>query len=82
MIFANKKKVELTGNKEELKEELENMFMVLTVASELFTVKELTYMIKRKRKIINKFIEYYHKKKRMKELDEFLEQIRRNRNDI
>lgn len=79
MIVASKKKVELTGNKEELKEELENIFMVLTVASELFTTKELIHLVKGKRKKTNRFVEYYQKKKRMKELDILFEQIRRKK---
>lgn len=79
MIVASKKKVELTGNKEELKEELENIFMVLTVASELFTIKELIHLLKGKRKKTNRIVEYYQKKKRMKELDEYLKQLRRKK---
>ena len=79
MIVASKKKVELTGSKEVLKEELENIFMVLTAASELFTTKELIHLLKGKRKKTNRFVEYYQKKKRMKKLDEYLKQLRRKK---
>lgn len=79
MIIANHKKVELTVNKKELVEDLENIFMVLTIATDLFTVKEIIHLLKGKRKRTNRFVEYCNKRKRMKELDVLFKEIRRKR---
>lgn len=77
MIIASTNKVDLIGQKEELQEDLENIFLVLTSASGLFSTKEIIKILNKKPKKQNRITKYFEKKKRMKELDILLMELRR-----
>lgn len=77
MIVASTNKVDLIGQKEELQEDLENIFLVLTIASGLFSTKEIIKILNKKTKKKNRITKYFEKKKRMKELDILLMELRR-----
>lgn len=79
MIVVSKKKVEIIGNKEEIQEDLKNIFRALTIASQLFSIKELVKIIKKNNKKPSRIYKYFERKKRMKELDELLMELRRKK---
>ncbi len=82
MINSNERTVRITGNKDVIQKDLKNIIQTLVVSTKLFTIRDIKKIIKyscRKNKTtkIDKIIEKHYKKKRMKELDQLIIELKR-----